>query len=1343
MKKINNNNSRPHLFQKIAMMSVSTTITLLLCVSTASYASDIEIYKEARSGKVTLMFALDISGSMTNSGSYDLPAGCNATNSINDNFNNPSLGISYSRQYKACNQTVTTVTPVEKQVTVKVYSYYRYRQGTTSSPNYQWYKCSSTTDGTSENRSNCTYTISAPSNSVLNGFLSETNGTRNTYYYKNQTKTIIENVTSTTTTQVGKHYRRLDRVRDAMYQLLYGSNAITDDRVIGLSVFPYDTGGSSLQEKTQILVPARPLNELVNGVPQRQKIMQAIASINGTSGTPTANIYAEAASYLFGTKTFGEISTLTNARRYRSYTSQSTTWYQQCNNFQNNTCVTWSSRQNNRPSGWPTTSSYSCTFSDSSSNRNGSCWDYSGNFINSSELGNSGFFESASDTWNTNQTAYKKPESLIQTDTQKLCSGQGIYLLTDGEPNGGNQASGLMKNALAGHGPSFSCASSSSGWACMHEFVKNLLDESKNPLGLKVKTAIVGFGNDFNSVPSYSPSLSETENINNINNSSADSDQKNAAKLGVWGQGGWYSGSSVEDVINSVRDFVNNLSTEIPAVTTGTSTIPVDHLNPSALQNFAYYPQFQPTPEKNYRLWVGNLKKYLVSENGLLRDKLNNLFVDQQGKILNNYDLLSANSVGNINQDDENILGSDKNRLVGGVKSRLKLRTLNGQIQRKVLTDRAATPTENTYLDMTTLRSLDLSTLSSSDPARGYLISLLGYRVNAKYPETITNDVLNQAAELRQIGAIMHSSPLLLTNKGKVTFSEQQLGSDLREDYVLFGTTQGVLHVVDAKTGEEKFAFVPNIMVENQKEAFMNVDSVIGTPDQLYYGVDGAWTAYTEYVNTDQNILTVGAGAYNQEGKQLVYGGLRMGGRNYYALDLRDIDQPKLLFSIKPQGDCSETNPLGCMGQSWSKPTLTWVNWKGTKKLVMLVGGGYDAEGLPQAIHNMPETTEAQRIAKAAKIKHYKGYEYDDYQQTNKVGAGVYMFDALDGSLLWWASANATAQTTTPTYVPTTGASSSYDADLKYSVVSQIRAIDRDGDGLTDHLYFGDLGGQIWRIDLNNQVNKPELFAKAPTRILNLNRGAESPRFYEMPSFSTFSNRGEVFAVVSIGSGNRSQPLAAYSTTAGYNEDGVYSIYDKDVARSNLFTINQDQQYVVTGATLKTRNITLLPEGDSLSGTEVNQLVGLNDQNRFSLSSIRAPYALTQGWYYLFKSSLIQSEKVMATPLVINNDMFVTTFDSSRDGLSGDCGAGVKGESFMTLFCMPFGQCNEGDKTTYRLNLGVGIVGGAVGAGDSAGMTRLIVANLNTSALTGNAIANKRYQTINKLISQRWYDRHY
>ena len=1252
MKPIIKNIYKYHPLQKAFVMGLSTAMICLICTST--YTSDIEIYKEARSGKVTLMFTLDISGSMADyipagNDPYDLPSGCNATTAVSDTFSDSALGVTYSRKYRTC-------------------------AGNTK-----------------------------------------------------------------------KYYRRLDRVRDAMYQLLYGTNAIADNRIIGLAVFPQDSNEDKAQSRAQILVPARALDETVNGIPQRKKIMQSIASITGAKNTPTANAYAEVASYLFGTKTYtsAETITLNNAIRYRSYQQQvNSTRYQQCNVFVENACTEWTASQNTKPTGWPTTSGNICSFNEGS-NRTGSCWFYSGSFTNPMVIGDSGFFESATDTWNGDKTTYQKPSSLIQSDTQKQCSGQGIYLLTDGSPNNNLNASTLMKNALDTSRSSFSCTSSANGWSCMQAFVQNLLDSTKNPLGLKVKTAVVGFGNAFNSVPSYSKTLSEAENIAAINQSGASDDQKNAAKLGVVGQGGWYSGTSIEDVVNSVKDFVNNLSTEIPAVTTGTSTIPTDQLHPSALQNFAYYPQFQPTPDKNYRAWVGNLKKYKVAEDGTLRDKNNSIFVNNQGKILSNYDLWSANAVSGVNQDDENILGSDKNRLVGGVKSRLKLRALNGQDQRKILTDRAISPTGNIYTDQSTLNQLASSSLAlSSDPARGYLLSLLGYRVNAAAPETITSQILNNAAELRQVGAIMHSSPLLLTNAGKVTFANNQLSSENREDYVLFGTTQGVLHVVNADSGEEKFAFVPNAMVENQKEAFMNFDSTIGPIDQLYYGVDGAWTAYTEYVNAANNLLTVGEGLNNQVGKQLVYGGLRMGGRNYYALDLHDMNNPKLQFAIKPSGTCSASNPLGCMGQSWSKPTLTWIKWKGAKKLVMLVGGGYDDQGLPASISSMPETTEAERIAKQAKIKYYAGYEYDDYQQTNKVGAGVYMFDALSGGLLWWASANANNQSTA-TYVPTTGPSSSYDANMKYSVVSQIRAIDRDGDGLSDHLYFGDLGGQVWRIDINNQNSKPELFAKTPTRILNLNHGVQSPRFYEMPSFSTYTNNGELFAVVAIGSGNRSQPLAEYSTTTGYSEDGVFSIYDKDVARNGLFETNQNQQYTMVGTALKTKDINLLSEGTSVGTVVINQLVDLNNTHRFSIASTRASYALTQGWYYLFKSNLVQSEKVFTTPLVINKDMFVTTFDSSKDGLSGDCGAGVKGESFMTLFCMPYGQCDGGSITTHKLSLGVGLVGGAVGAGDSKGMTRLIVANLNTSGISGNAILAKRYLTVNKLIPQRWYDRNY
>lgn len=44
---------------------------------------------------------------------------------------------------------------------------------------------------------------------------------------------------------------------------------------------------------------------------------------------------------------------------------------------------------------------------------------------------------------------------------------------------------------------------------------------------------------------------------------------------------------------------------------------------------------------------------------------------------------------------------------------------------------------------------------------------------------------------------------------------------------------------------------------------------------------------------------------------------------------------------------------------------------------------------------------------------------------------------------------------------------------MKHSIVSRISTLDRDADGLVDHLYFGDLGGQIFRVDLNNNQTKP------------------------------------------------------------------------------------------------------------------------------------------------------------------------------------------------------------------------------------------------------------------------------
>src|SRR5690606_40070585 len=128
-----------------------------------------------------------------------------------------------------------------------------------------------------------------------------------------------------------------------------------------------------------------------------------------------------------------------------------------------------------------------------------------------------------------------------------------------------------------------------------------------------------------------------------------------------------------------------------------------------------------------------------------------------------------------------------------------------------------------------------------NDPNRGYLLTLLGYNLDVANPPT-TIDALKAQQSLRQMGAVMHSYPLLVTNKGKLEYNKTKkvMESEDREDYVLFGTTQGLLHVVNAETGIEKFAFVPNEMVENQKDAFLLSSATNGGMQKLYYGIDGA-----------------------------------------------------------------------------------------------------------------------------------------------------------------------------------------------------------------------------------------------------------------------------------------------------------------------------------------------------------------------------------------------------------------------------------------------------------------------------------------------------------------------
>lgn len=1042
---------------------------------------------------------------------------------------------------------------------------------------------------------------------------------------------------------------RITRLKTAMNDLLNGnaSKGITklaDDKIIGLSTL----GSPTNTESGAVLVPARRLNTTIVvqectgswwntqckdvNKTQREILWERINGLSANSNTPTGRSYATTISYLMGTST-------------KNYTD----------------------------GGWG----------------------------ESDELTKSG-------------NNYSSPTSLTQTDEIKKCSGQGVYVLTDGEPNKGTNTD--LSRAAIGKSSFPNCTGTSPGWDCIGKLNSALLDPTKNAKGLKFKTAVVGFGNSFNSIPKYDPTKSQAENLapfldKNGNKKTNLTNVQEAAYWGIIGEGGWYPGNSSQDIVDSVNDFISNLSKDIPSVTTGSPTIPRDALNPAELQDDAYYQTFQPTPNTSYQLWLGNLKKFKVDGSGILKGQGGSRVFNSNGSLVEPtydangnitsavYDYWAKAIDTSVVNSDENTVGSRKFAARGGAWSQLLLgaKADNQTAQRKLLTNRRATGTgtSTVFGGSGNLRQVQLADLSDSiyknDPNRGYLVSLLGYNIDVNSPPTTVANLITQPA-LRQMGAVMHSYPVLVTNKGKLSYNttDKVMESTNREDYILFGTTQGLLHVVDANTGVEKFAFVPNEMVDNQKDAFRLSNVTTGGMQKLFYGIDGAWALDTRYVVDASGNLTVGNGrTTSQKGWQIAYGGLRMGGRSYYALDLSDINSPTLKFHIDPatqkvyNGSSSKTfSQLQYMGQSWSKPSIAWVNWGGVRKRVMFVGGGYDAGG-------------DDGDARTNGVKGlYEGYESHIYNQPNKKGAGVYMFDADNGDLLWWASANASSTSAVTTE---SGVIATQHNDLKYSVASQIRTVDRDGDDLVDHLYFGDLGGQVFRIDLDNKQGKIGAVPKTPVRLLNLNAAEKSPRFYDMPSFSLYNAGGETFALISIGSGNRSEPLRDYTTTtAGYDYDSIYNVYDKDVARRDLFNR-------AATAPLKTESVIK------------TQLGEITDSNRFSTTNPVAPYS-GKGWFYRFQNCTAgvdgaltncssykkQSEKVFGTPLVMNYKLYVSTFDASKPGISGDCGAGVKGESMITAFCLPYGQCASKPADS-RAVIGVGIHTVTVGGKDDGG----------------------------------------
>lgn len=1232
------------VIQKLKVSTLAASVTLLIAQSASTYASDIEIYTKpsatASSGVVVMM--LDTSGSMDLSANdygvgqsaCDLPEGLSSSRTI-------SYGELTENGYKKryCYFGSGADLPI----------YYYYKQ------NEKWYSC---LKGTTDSNSSCFSELTTIPSII--GFVKKISGSKEFY-----SKTASRNTT--------KYYDRISRLKDALYTLammpVYDETTkvgIKADVKIGIGTFPY-VSSSENNKRGYIRIPAEAWGAV--GSSQRVKVLNLIRSSSfiGNGGTPTSAAYAEAAAYLLGTTTGGG--------------------------------------------------------------------GYSG--INQSKVENSALVSG---------DKYVPP--LDKSAGAAECSGQGVYFLTDGQPQSpkGTNNSTLMGRALGL--TSYSGTSSLSGgksdsegdysgfWSQIGAFSKSLNDPEviKTALGVKeakrsVLTAVVGFGSVFDGT--YS---------------SMNQDAKNAydwglaeEEAGVYGKGGFIAAKESEEVVRSLNEFIGKVGGAIPSISTGSSTIPLDALNPEVIQSYSYFPQFEPKVDDDAKqqLWFGNLKRFYVVNNGVFADEDGTkkvvVEVNQKSRLQDVRDIWASGTA------PEGLSIYAKY----GALAKLPLgtsiaadATVSG---RNLLTDYEFDGTQSAgsqvkqNLDLVRVThqyTTDAKTKADDANRIKGLMGLLGYNIS-----DATQDLTNVTADMRQMGSLLHSLPVLITQEGQAVAKLNEakqvvIDTEERKDFVLFGTTQGLLHVVDAKSGIEKFSFLPKEMAEKQYELFKyGAGTWNKGKDGLYYGVDGEWVAHTVYVSKDDGTLTVDgvvrnvAGGNEEEkenlkGKQWVYGGLRMGGRSYYSLDLTGLGdsnsyKPKIKFhidpstgtvkrqSVKSNGEAElvvkHYPAISKMGQSWSKPKLDYVNWNGKRKLVMFVGGGYDAGGADG---------DGLRDANSVRTG-YAGYENYNYQQNNEIGAGVYMFDADNGDLLWYTSKTKQSEVDTADVNYLQPDKYTNNDDLKYSVATEIKTVDRNNDGIVDHLYFGDLAGQGFRVDLNKPSDNGYAFDPQVTRILNLNNtNGKSPRFYYPAVFTAHHSAGKTeggnIVMATFMSGNKSSPLLGTNESpqkdvTGLTMDAVYGVYQYDILPTGIYYPDNS----ASDSTAKDKTLALNALTPSLK-----QLMPLSEivNSKTALTMKGAKISLTNGWggwYYKFDKNFEDNAESAGivkgiTPLVaMEGNLYVTLYDSSEAGSTETCGAGVKGQSFTQRLCLPTGVCQE--QANFKYNLGSGIVSLNVG----------------------------------------------
>ncbi|HKK23664.1 MAG TPA: PilC/PilY family type IV pilus protein, partial [Pseudohaliea sp.] len=506
-------------------------------------------------------------------------------------------------------------------------------------------------------------------------------------------------------------------------------------------------------------------------------------------------------------------------------------------------------------------------------------------------------------------------------------------------------------------------------------------------------------------------------------------DQALLSDAAVLGKGEYYTANSAQELTEAFQGAIYSI---LSTDTTFTSpAVAVDTFTRTQSRDEVFYAMFRPTERVN---WPGNIKKLKLVENesgAVLVDANGNAAIDENTGYIKD----SATTFWGSLQDGGSVDA-------GGVGGRLILRNPSTRV---IYSDTGSGGA---------LEAFQASNLSPGDYGLGNdagLWSLFGSSTEAGFLKQVAwargldaydQDGDGDSSEARDwiLGDILHSQPEVVnygSQEGSLDAEVLQGSPDMR---IVVGTNAGFVHMFGAVDGEEDWAFTPKALVDVHRQRRQNRL----TSDNVY-GMDLTPVTYRLDLNGNGTIEP------GEGDKVYLYLGMRRGGRSLYAMDITSPDNPSLLWTRGP-ADAGFAE----LGQTWSRPVPTFVpgykDANGNHKPVVIFGAGYD------------DRKDAGGVATA-----------------DSMGRGLFVVDAVSGALVWSVTPNSSSAT------------NMQETSLLHSVAADVTPVDGNGDGITDRVYFGDTGGNVWRVDMpGNTLPDSSQDSWFIVKVADVNAGSEA-----------------------------------------------------------------------------------------------------------------------------------------------------------------------------------------------------------------------------------------------------------